>query len=59
MSTCTFPSKGHSLIRFLIQVVLPEGRLEYSKVIKQFICLPFGVLYGFSSTEGERERATI
>lgn len=34
MSTCTFPPKGHSLIRFLIQVVLPEGRLEYPKVIK-------------------------
>lgn len=32
MYACTLPTKGHSLVIFLTQVFLPEGRLEYSKI---------------------------
>lgn len=34
MSTCMLLPKRPSLIRILTQVLVPEGRLEYSKVIK-------------------------
>lgn len=41
------PPKGHNLIRFLTQVVLPKGRLEYSKVINTLYMFSIGVLYEF------------
>lgn len=56
MSTCMLPPKGHSLISFLTQVLLPKGRLEYSKVIKTLYVFSIGVLYDFfCHTERERE----
>lgn len=55
MSTCMLPPKGLSLISFLTQVLLPEGSLEYSNVIKTLYMFRIGVLCEFFATERERE----